>query len=187
MKIRSSSPSPRWTPTWLIPTPLNWPEKWIQNVRFRYVTMVVWFGWLLLETRNFNGILGSSLCFIPTSCYSVVNRTLVVLTKLDIMDEGTNARKEMLGQVLPFKLGIVGITNRTQKDIEDNKVFSPFLFPINLKHNDPRQQFDKLFFDSHRALKNIWRMRRSFLRPTIRISPKNTEFRILQRNWARYF
>ncbi|XP_034231078.1 dynamin-1-like protein isoform X2 [Thrips palmi] len=48
-------------------------------------------------------------------------RTLAVLTKVDLMDEGTDARDMLKGLVIPVKLGIVGVINRSQKDINDNK------------------------------------------------------------------
>ncbi|CAD8208471.1 unnamed protein product [Paramecium octaurelia] len=47
------------------------------------------------------------------------SRTLGVITKIDIMDQGTDCRKELLGQVIPLKLGFVGVKNRNQKDINE--------------------------------------------------------------------
>lgn len=47
-------------------------------------------------------------------------RTISVLTKLDLMDEGTDARAVLMGEVLKVKLGIVGVVNRSQRDINDN-------------------------------------------------------------------
>ena len=40
-------------------------------------------------------------------------RTIGVLTKLDIMDQGTYARKFLLNEEIPLKLGYVGIRNRS--------------------------------------------------------------------------
>ncbi|KAE8749331.1 hypothetical protein FOCC_FOCC003845, partial [Frankliniella occidentalis] len=48
-------------------------------------------------------------------------RTLAVLTKLDLMDKGTNATDILTGRCIPVKLGIIGVVNRSQKDIEDRK------------------------------------------------------------------
>ena len=39
------------------------------------------------------------------------NRTIGVLTKLDIMDKGTDALEMLLGRVIPLKLGFVGKLN----------------------------------------------------------------------------
>ena len=47
-------------------------------------------------------------------------RTLGVLTKIDIMDKGTNAAKMLNGQEVPLRLGYVGVKNRSQHDIVSN-------------------------------------------------------------------
>ncbi|KAL3651670.1 Dynamin-related protein 3A [Castilleja foliolosa] len=44
-------------------------------------------------------------------------RTIGVITKLDIMDRGTDARNFLLGKVIPLRLGYVGVVNRSQEDI----------------------------------------------------------------------
>ncbi|XP_059647984.1 dynamin-related protein 3A-like [Cornus florida] len=49
------------------------------------------------------------------------NRTIGVITKLDIMDRGTDARNFLLGKVIPLRLGYVGIVNRSQEDIMLNR------------------------------------------------------------------
>jgi len=46
-------------------------------------------------------------------------RTIGVITKIDIMDKGTNAKKGLLGQEIPLKLGFVGVKGRSQQDIMD--------------------------------------------------------------------
>lgn len=48
-------------------------------------------------------------------------RTLAVLTKLDLMDKGTDAKNVLMGKVIPVKLGIIGCVNRSQQDINDQK------------------------------------------------------------------
>jgi GTP-binding protein EngB required for normal cell division len=45
-------------------------------------------------------------------------RTIGVLTKVDLMDKGTDAVDILLGRVMPFKHGIVGVVNRSQQDID---------------------------------------------------------------------
>ena len=47
-------------------------------------------------------------------------RTIGVLTKIDIMDKGTNAKRMLTGQDIPLRLGYVGIKNRSQQDILEN-------------------------------------------------------------------
>lgn len=39
-------------------------------------------------------------------------RTLLVISKLDLMDAGTDALEVLLGRVIPVKLGIIGVVNR---------------------------------------------------------------------------
>lgn len=50
-------------------------------------------------------------------------RTVAVVTKLDLIDKGTiqDASDLLCGHKIPVKLGIVGVVNRSQKDINDNK------------------------------------------------------------------
>lgn len=51
-------------------------------------------------------------------------RTLGVITKLDIMDKGTDALEMLLGKIVPLKLGYIGVVNRSQKDIIENRPIS---------------------------------------------------------------
>ncbi|XGW25509.1 hypothetical protein V3C99_006714 [Haemonchus contortus] len=51
-------------------------------------------------------------------------RTLAVLTKLDLMDQGTDAMDVLMGKIVPVKLGIIGVVNRSQQAIIDNKPIS---------------------------------------------------------------
>lgn len=48
-------------------------------------------------------------------------RTIGVLTKLDLMDHGTNAMDILSGRVYPLKLGFIGVVNRSQQDIQSGK------------------------------------------------------------------
>jgi len=45
-------------------------------------------------------------------------RTIGVITKLDLMDEGTDAREILENKLVPMRRGFVGVVNRSQKDIE---------------------------------------------------------------------
>ncbi|KAL4005543.1 hypothetical protein ACER0C_005256 [Sarotherodon galilaeus] len=49
-------------------------------------------------------------------------RTLAVITKLDLMDAGTDAMDVLMGRVIPVKLGIIGVVNRSQLDINQKKL-----------------------------------------------------------------
>lgn len=48
-------------------------------------------------------------------------RTLGVLTKVDIMDKGTDAMEVIQGKIIPLKKGFVPIVNRSQEDINKGK------------------------------------------------------------------
>ncbi|ODN03957.1 Dynamin [Orchesella cincta] len=48
-------------------------------------------------------------------------RTIGVITKLDLMDEGTDAREVLENKMVPLRRGYVGVVNRSQKDIEGKK------------------------------------------------------------------
>lgn len=48
-------------------------------------------------------------------------RTIGVITKLDLMDEGTDARDVLENKLLPLRRGYIGVVNRSQKDIEGRK------------------------------------------------------------------
>lgn len=45
-------------------------------------------------------------------------RTLGVITKLDLMDSGTNALDMLQGRVIPLRRGYIGVVNRSQADLE---------------------------------------------------------------------
>lgn len=51
---------------------------------------------------------GSQVCIYLSSG----RRTLAVVTKLDLMDAGTDAMDVLMGRVIPVKLGIIGVVNR---------------------------------------------------------------------------
>ena len=46
------------------------------------------------------------------------HRTIGVITKLDIMDRGTDACAYLRGDVVPLRLGYIGVVNRSQADIK---------------------------------------------------------------------
>lgn len=46
-------------------------------------------------------------------------RTIGVLTKIDIMDKGTSAKRMLMNEEIHLKLGYIGIVNRAQEDINN--------------------------------------------------------------------
>lgn len=69
-------------------------------------------------------------------------RTIGVLTKVDLMDDGTDVVDILAGRIIPLRLGYVPVVNRGQRDIANNKTIS---FALENERN---------FFDNHRAYKN---------------------------------
>lgn len=50
-----------------------------------------------------------------------------MVTKLDLMDHGTDAYDVLCGRVIPVKLGIIGVINRSQLDIKNKKVAQNYI------------------------------------------------------------
>lgn len=74
-------------------------------------------------------------------------RTIGVITKLDLMDEGTDARDILENKLLPLRRGYVGVVNRSQKDIEGRKDITLALKAERdffLGHNSYRHLADRL-------------------------------------------
>lgn len=55
-------------------------------------------------------------------------RTVGILTKLDLMDQGTNALEILKGNVYPLKLGFIGVVNRSQQEISNSKPLEESLY-----------------------------------------------------------
>jgi dynamin 1-like protein len=70
-------------------------------------------------------------------------RTIGVLTKIDLMDHGTNALDILSGRVYPLKLGFIGVVNRSQQDIQGNKPLAEAL------------KSEAEFFKHHPAYRNM--------------------------------
>ncbi|KAJ7184356.1 Dynamin central region-domain-containing protein [Mycena filopes] len=51
-------------------------------------------------------------------------RTIGVLTKVDLMDAGTDVVDILAGRIIPMRLGYVPVVNRGQRDIETNRPIS---------------------------------------------------------------
>lgn len=70
-------------------------------------------------------------------------RTMGVLTKLDLMDAGTDALDVLTGKSFPLKLGFIGVVNRSQQDIITNK-------PL-----EEAVKSEQLFFQTHPSYRAI--------------------------------
>ncbi|KAK9727771.1 Dynamin- GTPase protein [Basidiobolus ranarum] len=70
-------------------------------------------------------------------------RTIGVITKIDLMDAGTNALDILTGRIIHLKLGFIGVVNRSQQDNVGNVPISKAL------------EREGEFFKSHPAYRNI--------------------------------
>lgn len=66
-------------------------------------------------------------------------RTIGVLTKVDLMDQGTDVIDILAGRVIPLRSGYVPVINRGQKDIEQHKTIRAALAD------------EKRFFENHQS------------------------------------
>lgn len=69
-------------------------------------------------------------------------RTIGVLTKIDLMDQGTDVVDILAGRIIPLRLGYVPVVNRGQRDIE------------NKKRIDVALKAEKEFFENHSSYRN---------------------------------
>ncbi|CCU79076.1 GTPase [Blumeria hordei DH14] len=69
-------------------------------------------------------------------------RTIGVLTKVDLMDDGTDVVDILAGRIIPLRLGYVPVVNRGQRDIDNKKVITEAL------------DSEKNFFENHKAYRN---------------------------------
>lgn len=69
-------------------------------------------------------------------------RTIGVLTKVDLMDEGTDVVDILAGRVIPLRLGYVPVVNRGQRDIDNKKSIAAAL------------EAEKQYFETHKAYRN---------------------------------
>lgn len=70
------------------------------------------------------------------------SRTIGVLTKIDLMDQGTDVINILANRVIPLRYGYVPIINRGQQDIANNKSIKTAL------------EFERTYFETHDAYSN---------------------------------
>ena len=90
-------------------------ERQIRNMVLEYITAPK--SIILAVTPANTDIANSDALQMACEVDPEGTRTIGVLTKLDLMDEGTNAVDVLCGQVFPLKLGFIGVINRSQQDI----------------------------------------------------------------------
>jgi len=105
-------------------------------------------------------------------------RTIGVLTKLDLMDAGTNAADILTGRVYPLKLGFIGVVNRSQQDINVEKPMQDAL------------ETESEFFKNHPAYRNLAHKNGTkHLAKTlnhVRVNIRSHEVLVLLMRWTRF-
>lgn len=71
------------------------------------------------------------------------DRTIGVVTKIDLMGKGTNCREILENRIYPLKLGYIGVVNRSQQDINDK-------VPIEVA-----RKHEKEYFENHRDYSDL--------------------------------
>lgn len=79
---------------------------------------------------------------LARECDPEGQRTIGVLTKIDLMDTGTDVVDILAGRIIPLRLGYVPVVNRGQRDIE------------NRKRIDLALKAEKDFFENHPSYRN---------------------------------
>ncbi|XP_029565246.1 dynamin-1 isoform X1 [Salmo trutta] len=94
-------------------------EQQIRDMLYQFVTKD---NCLLLAVSPANSDLANSDALkIAKEVDPQGQRTIGVITKLDLMDEGTDAREILENKLLPLRRGYIGVVNRSQKDIDGKK------------------------------------------------------------------
>jgi len=76
---------------------------------------------LLAVTPGNMDLANSEALHLARECDPEGTRTLGVITKLDLVDHGASARAYLTGEVIPLRLGYVGVVNRSQRDVSTDK------------------------------------------------------------------
>lgn len=109
-------------------------EKQIKNLILDYVATP---NCLILAVSPANvDLVNSESLKLAREVDPLGRRTIGVITKLDLMDSGTNALDILSGKLYPLKLGFVGVVNRSQHDIQLNKTVEEAL-------NNEEEYFNK--------------------------------------------
>lgn len=118
------------------------PNRWVDGCRFPLVTDMFQSVILAVSPANVD-LANSDSLKLARSVDPQGRRTIGILTKLDIMDAGTNALDILTGRVYPLKLGFIGVVNRSQQDIISEKSMTDAL------------DSESEFFQNHASYRNI--------------------------------
>lgn len=116
----------------------------VQNLRDMVIQFVSQENALILAVTAGNvDIANSDALSIAKEVDPNGERTIGVLTKLDLEDKGTNSMDVLMGRIYPLKLGYIGVVNRSQQDINNG---------VNVQTS---LRNEKQFFETHSIYKSI--------------------------------
>jgi replication fork clamp-binding protein CrfC len=110
-------------------------EKQIRDMLMRYITKPSCI--ILAVTAANTDIANSDALKMARDVDPEGLRTIGVLTKIDLMDSGTDVIDILAGRVIHLRLGYVPVINRGQRDIESKKAITAAL------------EYEKQFFENH--------------------------------------
>ncbi|KAF7294691.1 hypothetical protein MIND_01006200 [Mycena indigotica] len=110
-------------------------EKQIRDMLFKYISKPSCI--ILAVTAANQDLANSEGLKMAREVDPEGTRTIGVLTKVDLMDTGTDVVDILAGRVIPLRLGYVPVVNRGQRDIETNRPITAAL------------QKEREFFDTH--------------------------------------
>jgi len=116
-------------------------ESQIRNMIFHYIEKTTTI--ILAVTAANTDLTNSDALQLAREVDPEGKRTIGVITKLDLMDKGTDALDMLMGRVVPLRLGYIGIVNRSQADINGK---------ISIKS---ALESERDFFNNHPSYRNV--------------------------------
>lgn len=116
-------------------------EEQIRNMVFEYITNPN--AIILAVTAGNTDLANSDAIQIAKQVDPHGERTVGVITKLDLMDPGTDASELLSNKLIPLQKGYIGVMNRGQIDINNN---------MSIREGLKKEEH---FFRSHHAYRNL--------------------------------
>lgn len=100
-------------------------EKKIVELILRYITPST--SLILAVSAAYNNLENSDSLQLALRVDPSRDRTVAVITKLDLAPDHRKLKKELMGVEVAVKLGIIGVINRTEEDIQLKKNFKEII------------------------------------------------------------
>jgi replication fork clamp-binding protein CrfC len=99
---------------------------------------------ILAVTATNQDIVNSDALQLAKEVDLLGERTLGVITKLDLMDPGTDASEIIHNKVIPLRKGYIGVVNRSQRDVvSDLSIRQGFKKEESFFRNHPNYGYDR--------------------------------------------